>query len=298
MTKVYVDLPMDMHNVFRRCENGDRDMDRNAKAIVDHRIAPLIDKLSRKHPQWRFISQNYGMVSQTNDGHYVYKSYAVEEDGEELGAISLSVNWRTNAPVFEMDNKRLRAQRQRSGTTKTEKIDKAFKLIDTNYYGSTVGERMAQARSLAQTQVTNLERDARYTFERAINGASRQMAHYLIAHFDALTEVAALCDGAVRERVEKLPDSMAAFETAEAIHKAMQDGTGHTIMLWRDKMLTTVKDAQGADMISEMSYDAAPPYMAMSIGMLKLVGNKEVIPNIGMRVADNVFFVLPQGDTQ
>lgn len=259
-------IPMNMHNCFTTSGTEG--------CTVDERIAPLIERLSRKHPSWQFIAKGL-RVNGTN----AYRKFIVEEDGEELGEIEVGRNWRTYEDQFEMDNRRLRSKRERSGATKTKLLDKAVKIIDHNFFGKTFEERKVEARSATTSIVSHVAQQKHFEYVRRFESNRDLIAAYIADHWETMQHTN------FGQRLGDLPAEIEKVKAAQAMSAASSQSQGVTIMLWRGNY-------HCAHTGTEFTNETIPPAIAMAVGMLKLVEVKEFIPDIGMRVADNVFYVM------
>lgn len=288
MTKTMIRLPMDMHNVFRECELGTETWDKNAKAVVDSGMRDLIEKIARKRPHWQFISEAMGRMR--DDGSYAYVRFVIEDSGDRLGKIDLARDWRTGEHVFELDNPRLRAKRERNGYTKTKKVDKAVKLVVDNYYGRTLPERLSVARAERNTVLSDVMRSASYKVDRIMRELQPQLVSFLTNN-PQIAEQITMQEPSSAANLTTLPGACQEAATTRVIYDANQVGAGVTVLAWRDRFYTVGSVSDTPDTV-EYNYDTVPPHIAMGIGMLKLVGIKESIPDIGTRVSEDVFFVV------
>ena len=51
-----IKIPMDVYNTFRECTEAFEDAAYNVNAKVHSFMRPLVEALSRAHPDWQFIS--------------------------------------------------------------------------------------------------------------------------------------------------------------------------------------------------------------------------------------------------
>lgn len=285
MSNAKVRVPMDMPGTFRVCNYGDEANDRNTKAVVSHQMRPLIDALSRKRPTWSFLSTGYaGWNSNTNA--YENTSFTIEDGGEVLGSIDCGPNYRTGAAIYELDNRRLRAARTRNGVTKTEKLDKAVQLILKNYFNKSIGERMADAVILRSKVIRDTYSSASFAFDRKLSDKRFMVMDYLNETMGAMPVK-------YQEAFKELPELYDKRNILQPMAAAMDNRRGATVLEANGYLYV---HTEGATQPTSFPLTEAPPPIAMAVGMLKLVNNNQAIPDIGMRIEDNVFFVLrPEG---
>ena len=283
MTKIK--LPMPTYNCFAECDVEQADNPRYKNAHVDSRMEPLLAELGRKRPQWHFITYRQG----TLDGSGTYADHTcfrIEEDGEMLGELWIDRNWRTGESSFCMHNDRLRRQRERSGPTKTIHLKKAIKLVLDNYVASTITEIASRAMATVRGAVTSEVSNAAYAFRDCMDSIRPALAEYLVNRPEVMAQVRQLCTKP--EKLDKMPE---AYEHKKAVD-AMQLGDGVTIITARGKYIAT---NDGGD-LQEYTSDTLPDNVRQGVGMLKLVGPKTLVPGVGMRVDENIFFIANQGE--
>ena len=71
-----------------------------------------------------------------------------------------------------------------------------------------------------------------------------------------------------------------------------QSKTGASVLLWRNQYHVVSLVSNTPVTYNE---EGVPPAIAMAVGMLKLMPVKGLIPDIGIRISDDVFFVLNPG---
>lgn len=284
-------VPMDMHNCFRECDVGTEQQDRNAKAVVDNATRDLLERLSRKRPSWHFVNASY---SGNPVGYsYAYRAFVIEDDGERLGAVNAERHWRTGEVWYELTNHRLAAKRQRQGATRTKDINKAVKLIEQHYYGPTIAERIRNAASGTEEVLNALHSNARWTLDRVMGAVQSQIAALLADNPELRAQLVSLAPKQEKD-IESIP-RLSRNRAAISDFYAVKGSGSNTVMLVGDKLY--LMDA--VDPEESYTFDTAPRHIAMAVGMLKLVEVKEFIPDVGVRTAHNVFYIMPpQEDTQ
>lgn len=285
-TEAKIRLPMDMHNCFHECKVGSLHT-----PIVREVMVPLIEALSRKRPQWVFVSTRLGAhLPQGNI--FAYSNFNIEEDGEVLGSIGFETNWRTHVVSYTMDNRNLRRKRQRSGETKAVNIKKAVKLILDNYIPLSPVERVVAATSRVKDLVGQNYHRAIRAFTSTMNNAQEDIAEMLLARPELISY---LPDPTA---LKSLGDVWEAKKAAEEMHAAQQLNKGVTIIARGNHYIVAdhrkAPSAAGSSVIVEA--DELDPALRQYVGMLKLVDEEDVVPGVGVRLPDNAYFVLPKED--
>lgn len=279
-------IPMDMHNCFRECGSGEETLPRNASAVVANDTRDLIEALSRKHPKWHFINREYSFVLH-NTADYAYSSFVIEEAGDELGTISAERHWRTAEVWYNLTNHRLAAKRSRQGPTRTKDIKKAVKLVERHYYGPTLAERIATARSSTNATISTINSDSRWALDKVMRDMQPELIEFISGNPDIRAQLASSAPKYAKQ-IEALPGLAQDRRTTQRMEVAKGSGS-NTVMLFDDKLY--LLDA--VDPNEPHTFDTVPKHIAMAVGMLKLVDIKGFIPDIGVRTGHNVFYVIP-----
>lgn len=280
-------VPMDMHNCFRECDVGTEHLPKNSQACVDNTIRDLVEALLRKRPHWHFVNTSYsGSLVGTS---YVYRPFAIEDSGDRLGSINAERHWRTGEVWYELTNHRLAAKRERKGATRTKDFNKAVKLIEQHYYGPTLDERIHTALDNAARAVNEINSDARWAVDRAVRAIQPDLTMFLTNKHEVREELISFAPECASE-LKSLPDLMRNRAATLDFVGEMNSGTSTTVLLLGDKLYLT----DSANSKEPYTFDTVPKHIAMAVGMLKLVDVKGFIPDIGVRVDHNVFYVMSQ----
>lgn len=280
-------VPMDMHNCFRECDVGTEHLPKNSQACVDNTIRDLVEALSRKRPHWHFVNASYsGSLVGTS---YVYRPFVIEDAGDALGSITAERHWHTGEVWYELTNHRLLAKRERKGATRTKDLNKAVKLIEHHYYGPTLDERIHTALDNAARAVNEIKSDARWAVDRAVRVIQPELTMFLANKHEVREELINLAPHCASE-LKSLPDLVRNRTAAQDFVGEMNLGASSIVLLLGDKLYLT----NSANSKEPHTFDTLPKHIAMAVGMLKLVDVKGFIPDIGVRVDHNVFYVMSQ----
>jgi LmbE family N-acetylglucosaminyl deacetylase len=285
---------MGMYNCVVECDVGDRDLDRYVNAVVDERVEKLLADLSRKRPQWVFVTSGYG--SAHLDGiHRNFAAFSIEDDEEILGTIETEKDWRTGETVFCLHNKRLNSKRERNGPTKTRKRDKAAKLILANYYLKTIPELTAEARTNTYALIDTLDGNARYAHDRTISGLSAALSRVLVDYPEITEQVRRHLPHTEASKLDALSDVWGC-RCATSVFRHERDAKKSVTIRVRGSKYHVIW-AGASDAIHSFDQDAVPEPIRQGIGMLKLMNPAELIEDVGVRIDANTFFLINVGET-
>lgn len=284
--KKTVRMPMDMHNVFVMCKPGEEYMDRFVKVVVSPTIRPLIEKLQMHRPGWAFIADDFGAYI-SPDSHYRHSRFKIDDYGEELGSIGLYPSNHGGA-YFTIQNHRVEASRTRTGGAKTRDLDKAVSIVLKHFYGRTISERLNEAVEQAHSKLRNTLLGHSYDFERELRKVQEPLFFHLSQNPHMLDAIA-LPDASAQETLRKTVERLVLYKAVFGIDAAKNVSHTITVSILSDAIYAVSSDEGEPE---KYSYDTMPPYMATSVGMLKLVDVGCVIDGVGIRTDDNTFIII------
>ena len=248
---------------------------------IHHRIDELITKVALAHPEWILVSDN------PYTSPPVVCDFRIYEDGDRLGRIRLDSMYSSD-PKYEIDNQRIRDKRARHGGMKTNNLKKALKIIDENMYGKTFGERVSQAQALASSTISN----GKWRRQRLFNNVAEPLMPKLMAYFmDNFEKVGGelIGYGATKTQIDAV---MRPYEDNQ-IAQSIEMTKGMTIVTYKDDYIAL--DKNDATAVATCKSHELSADIRGKLGILKtcdVVGDPEIIENVGMRIDTNVFFVL------
>lgn len=274
-------IPMDMYNTFRECEEGYDNAAHNANAKVHSFMRPLFEALSRARPDWQFIT-----ASNSTNATFEYYDFRVEVDGENLGSISSSTDWRTGVRAYDFDCGDLRARRQRGQVNSTKDIKKATKLILDNFRVLTPAEHLKAALSSVSSHTTAKVANARYAVDRAVSILKPNLIGLVRDNYEAFT--ATLPKAASKAAAEILPD-YDTFVEYDTVSSAFGSRVGAVVKLLGSRYLV---HWLVEDVIDVYDTTTLPDCIKAQVAMLKLTEDKQIIPGIGARGTDGALYVM------
>ena len=278
-------LPMSVRNCFRECDEDLATVTRNSDAQMVPELKSLVEVLARKRAQWQFVFPGYSRDQ--------YQLMRIEQDGEALGTVELRRQWHRGCTqdVYRLTNKYLARQRQRSGDTETIDPKKAAKLILDNYRLRSLPERL-QEKYQTTHQKVNLAVSIESTkFVRAKNDIEEPLIKALISRDDVRATVQAALPTSAAETLDLLPSLYALSNDALGINAALSGGRGTVVACLGPKYHVFPSSPGGVDDAVTLDAEHLPNTLRGYVGMLKLVEVGTLVPNVGVRVDDNTFFI-------
>jgi hypothetical protein len=278
-------VPMDVHNAFKQCEEGMEGDRRNSDARVQRFLVPLFAELSKKRPTWSYICEGWGDMDPSG-AFYLYGRFTIMEDGEDLGTVWASKNWRTGDFKYAFDNHRLQASRSRGRYTETKDLKKAVKLILANIYAKTLPELMDVARSISSSQAST----AIYAPQRYHNHVRDKLLPNISAFVIDNFEAFASYNTYNLEDKHRFRDTYASAERARAA-QGMLDAKRHALVVERGSKLY-VEYAKDLGTIHTYSLSDLPDHLKQGVALLKLCEVGVLLDDVGIRTDNNTYVIL------
>jgi hypothetical protein len=255
-------------------------------------IEPLVMKLAEKHPDWTFVSHHTfrdTINNVTRAAGFIVRLTATEE---ELGQIGIGRRKARDGSgredIFEVYNRRIQEGRERGHCFSTNKVKDAIKAIHKAFYPKTLDETLAEAYDHAEFIARQTFNHEESVYERTLHNLREHMYKYIGARWD---EFVAMLPAADQKLIQAAANIKEVEERRDKLHHLWDD-------LGNQKMLTVFfangkyTVGQGSDAVIHDS-DTLPMDIRQQIGMLKLVPEKEVIPDVGLRVGNTYFIMRP-----
>ncbi len=260
--------------------------DQEIQSDIDPFMKPLILALAEKHPDWLFLPKH--VYRNSNSGVCDFK-VKYKPTQEVLGSIDKEIRYsRSNGnrtTVYTIRNDRISEARERGSNFQTGKLREAIKKVEKFFYPQTEAELVNLAIDRARFIVQREYRDVRSSYEDAMNRVTPCMFNYLQPMWD--TFLATIPDVTAREAASKLLDTKEALskyaELEHAIHFKTKLLTVHIV----DDTYYSVGIHPN---VERYTSDTLPEDIKVKVGLLKLVGEGQVITGLGVRVGQTFIF--------
>lgn len=254
---------------------------------VRQKQAALISKLAVSHPKWMLVASNFFIQKRDNNTTSCdLVKFWVYEGRQELGYISME--YYNNDYAYSMDNSRLSATRTRGNSTRTKDMAKAIKIIEKHFYPTTLGERVVRSRDVADSAVNKVAYVNRHNFESHYSRIAPVITAYMMNNLSecqriveahgTLKQVGASLELGELYEAQRAGINLARmYEDGQAVHVLINNG---------DYVIAT---KAGSVVIGP---DDLTPMAKRNLGMLKLAAIDQFIPDVGLRVTDDLFVVV------
>jgi hypothetical protein len=181
--------------------------------------------------------------------------------------------------------------RERGSGMKTIHLDKAYKHVDKFFGRMNHGEKIEQASQETRDASYRVMQESWYPLRGAWQEIEEVAKNFVVDNLEAFKNYmqSNLANTKELEEASKLPDLMTEYRGMQAIHSSV-DKNQHILVLL-DGMNYIVKHA--VNQVEVKTSEELPDYVRRGVGMLKLVEVKHAITNIGIRVDENTFALLP-----
>lgn len=246
-------------------------------------IAPfmkdVIMEIARKHPDWTISS------SGTEEARRFTVFYKDSKD-IILGHIHEEYKYAKGdrQKHYLIENWRISEMRQRGNGIQTSKPKEALKAVEKYFYPLTTQEYTDQGFQHACHIVHSHVSNARHTLDASVRKLHQPMMTFAHKHWD--TFLSTLDDNERSEALNLLKHQQLSNE-AKALYTDVDSKKCLTVLLTNGKYTV-----QQGEVLQDYESDTLPEHIKTKVGLLKLVEEKEVIPEVGVRVG-NLYVVRP-----
>jgi hypothetical protein len=262
-------------------------------ATVDTYLAPLVEKLALAHPEWQFKSHHcrkfYGNHASGADFAMVIERVKVVDKYEELGL--LGTDYTSKGKRFYVSNHRTEKMRERGSGMKTIHLDKACKHVDKFFGRMNHNEKIAQASQETKDATYRVMQESWYPMRSAWQEVEEVAKNFVVDNLDTFKSYLQTNSNAKTtqiQAVDKLPSLFAEYVGMQALHSSVEKNQHILVLL--DGMNYIVKHN---NQVEVKASEELPDYVRRGVGMLKLVEVKHAITNIGVRVDEITFALIP-----
>lgn len=283
--------PLAIPNIFIASKKGES----RKEVKVQENLLLLTEKLAVKYPQWSFVATDYWSAS-VDTPSYQARRITVYEGQEKLGDICIDKFNPSDTLTYLIDNWRTREASIRGGPTKTKSVNTAIKIVGKMFKAKTLSERMSNAVGIASALLYHVHQSRGTAFRDAYTHVMHYLVPYIMENYSSIMDIA------VKAGANK--DTSTQLETYYAEHKITED----MFLRWKNKSGTVVLlkgieyallsiDTKGKyEHIQTFSSETLPLHIKQAVGMLKLLETQQFLKGVGVRVANDVFFITAEAN--
>ena len=270
-----------MKNIVHQ-EPLDRPVVAGRELTIHPAIPTLLDRLMKERPTWRFKSEQHLYTNLKPR----LTHFEIYDGNEQLGRLWVEHHWRDETVRYFFVNPRIHKERDRGGAAYSTKPEVAAKRILKSFHLKTPSERAVEAGVHVRKSLNDIVSKAQYPLRRAKNALENQLFRYAVNHWDTIkhnfdADIAKL----------DLPALAQDNNDAVALHTAVDNNQGFTI---RIEPNSTYLVSRGEYFHRAFNDSTLTDRLRGALGLLKLLDDNSYIPNVGMRVQSNLYFVIAE----
>jgi hypothetical protein len=248
---------------------------------IDTFLKPLVEQLALKYPNWIFRQSSVGY---TYDGgklsDFRVTAFEVLDKREVLGKIYFEHIRSGNR--FVVENFRVNELRERGTGMKTIHLDKAMKQVGKYFGKKNTNEKLKEAADEVAGAMHMVHRNINHKQHAAWAGIADKAKDFLLTkYWDEFTKEYGI-------NPEEFPIAYAEGKACEQV--ADEYGKRNTWLVHIDGMDYALQ--KGSQNPTIKTSEELPDYIRQGVGMLKLVGDRQIISGVGLRVDQSTFVLL------
>lgn len=255
-------------------------------------IAPLITRLAKARPQWKFIAPR---VEHIRDRQvHAAKMFYVFEGSTKLGGIEYQYSYGAGrGDTVSITNDRISDRMKRGTAIKTKDMKKAFKMVVENFYGPTLDEQTNRAIKDIQNALylVNRKNQVKFSEKYLSNTVQDFLPAFVIGNWDVFRE-AAVAAGIDATILDGMPERYAANIATQVLAAQYAAGGGSYIFIHGNQYIVQEKGIK-----TILDTDQLPPHMKRSIGILKMLTSNGYVEGHGVRAGPDKFLITSKGET-
>jgi hypothetical protein len=256
-------------------------------------LEPLVGQVMKAQPLWKVVIESSYFSSDGPRKAHTFRFYA---DNEELGTLSMGLK-ADDKHVFELDNHRLKAARQRGWTTTTIAQKKALKIILNDFAPRSMKEHLAEATKKISSAVSAAASINMRPGRDALTYLAKPFQHFAEAHWETFCKSysAKHIPASKIELLDTFPELSERADAASEMNAKHNRNAGYYVVLQGSDYIVSQLDKK--DEAQTLTSDKLSEYMRVRIGLLKLVEDGQFIAGVGVRTNATMFYIVPEETT-
>lgn len=283
--------PLAIPNIFITSKKGEP----HKEVKVQENLLLLTEKLAVKYPQWSFVATNYWPASAATPS-YQARGINVYEGQEKLGDICVDKFNPSGTFTYLINNWRIQEAAARGGPTKTKSVNTAIKIVGKMFKAKTLSERMCNAVGIASTLLYHVHQSRGTAFRDAYNHVVHYLAPYIMENYSSIMDIAVKA-GANKDTSTQLETYYAERKITEDMFLRWKNKSGTVVLLKGIEYALLSRDTKDKyEHIQTFSSETLPLHIKQAVGMLKLLETQQFLKGVGVRVANDVFFITAEAN--
>ena len=259
---------------------------------VSEFIHKVIHPLALKHPEWKFEGIHISRRGTLKDNNIEFEvtGFAVFYNREQLGSILTDQGYSHDKVMYKMRNRRIEKEVARGDSMRTGNPAKALKIVEKYFAPVSPMEMFNELDTKASRMLFNAKNRAVGLVRHIDHEFAEYMREFIKPIQHAFIEY--LTNKGVN--VAELQEQDAAIAQFNVLQKITQvyDTSGlYKIVVHNSKYLV-----MHGEKFSVRESDELPLDIRGKLGMLKLVEVSNAIEDVGMRVGEDIFYVIGENN--
>ena len=287
MTKTIQKL--NLHNTYYTIHGVDPAAIERAKdSIVHPFMVPLIEAIQHKRPHWEFHARGFGNRGIGDDvNHVLHGNFDIYDNGEKLGSIEKDYHGGTT--VYAVNSHRINAKRLVGMRKKSKHAKVIAAEVLKECYPLTLDELATEKHKHAFTAMQQATYKDRRAHIRNVEVLYEPMLAYLTSG-GRWAEFLAVQDKPTVMQAKEAYQSL-----AESARVAADIGNAHHILLIERPRDIVIKPFDGAAQSTNL--DQLSDHIKTSLALLKMTEKDTLIDGVGVRTADDTFYILTKKES-
>lgn len=275
---------LNVHNTYYTSSGVDPATIERAKDSVVHPfMVPLIEAIQHKRPHWEFEAKGFGNRGIGDDVNLVlHHAFDIYDNGEKLGYIEKDYN--RGSAVYTAGSHRILNKRQVGG----RKMSKHLKVVTAEVLKEFYPRTLAEIATDKYKAAFSVMQQATYRDRRALASNTQALYEPMLEYLttgDRWAEFEATSD---KPTIMKCKAEYHAL--AETARVADNIANAHHILLIERPRDIIIKPFDGAAQSTNL--DQLSDHIKTSLALLKMTEKDTIIDGVGIRTADDTFYIL------
>lgn len=259
---------------------------------VSEFIHKVIHPLALKHPEWKFEGSQISRrgVVKDNTVEFEVTGFDVFYNREQLGTIYTDQGYSANKVMYRMRNRRIDAEVSRGDSMRSGNAAKAIKIVE-KYFApvspmeifNELDTKACRMLFNAKNRAVGLVRHIDHEFAEYMREFIKPVQHVFIEY---LTN-----KGVNVAELQEQDAAIAQFNVLQKITQVYDTNGLYKIVVHNSKYLVMHNEK-----FSVRESDELPLDIRGKLGMLKLVEVTNAIDDVGMRVGEDIFYVIGENN--
>jgi len=279
-------IPLNLPNVLAEVNKDREEPEGGAVYFINEYMAPLILELAKKQPHWQFISTDYTIAANARR----FTRFTVYHNRKSLG--SLGMDYRGNiGNVFSIKNTRISKDMLRSQARTTKDLGKAIKIVLKNFRLDTSVEALDTTLEYVREQLTNQYHRANKQFDELYRMMFWKMQPKVMANWQETYRSLALKSGVDSNTIESLEEALHRKKQTSEVRQCEAVNGGAVVLIRGNEYLVS-DGLQSTSRMQLHTTDTLPAGLKRAVGLLKLAPENKIISGVGVKMRENVFYVI------